>query len=405
LALSLLHVNCRAPGLRLAGDIIAYLFDMVPIARRNLFHDKMKLATACLGVAFSVVLVTCLGGLFVNSSRNATNLVDNAGADVWIVSRGTRAPDLGEPISTRRLYQALATPGVQWAEPLIVHFSQWRLSDGRQEIAQVVGLEPGTRLNLPWGMKTGRKSSIRWDGGVIIDERERRRFGSPGRPLQIDDRVEILSTRARIAGFSEGVGTFTTIPYVFMTARLAHQCTLIGDEWTKFVLVKANTGVSPEDLKKRLASRMPELDVLTASEFARSSRHYWLYGTGIGIGIIFAASLGLVVGSVIVSQTVYASTLDRLAEYGTLKALGASNRRLAVIVAEQAVLLGLIGYAVGAVVTLLLSRKMPEWHLPVQIPLWLFAGMLAVTLFTCVASSITSIAKVFRLPPAAVFRS
>lgn len=365
----------------------------------------MKLATACLGVAFSVVLVTCLGGLFVNSSRNATNLVDNAGADVWIVSRGTRAVDLGEPISKRRLYQAMATPGVEWAEPLIVHFSQWRLSDGRQEIAQIVGVEPATRLNLPWGMAAGRRSSIRWDDGVIIDERERRRFGAPGKPLQIDDRIEILNTRARIAGFSQGVGTFTTIPYVFMTARLAEQCTLLGDEWTKFILVKATAGVSPEELKRRLAARMPEVDVLTAGEFCRSSRNYWLYGTGIGIGIIFAASLGLVVGSVIVSQTVYASTLDRLAEYGTLKALGVSNRRLAAIVAEQAVLLGLIGYALGAAVTVLLSRKMPDWHLPVQIPLWLFAGMLGVTLFTCVVSSVTSIAKVFRLPPAAVFRS
>jgi putative ABC transport system permease protein len=378
---------------------------MVPIARRNLFHDKVKLATALLGVVFSVVLVTCLGGLYVSSSRNATGIVDNAGADIWIAARGTRSVDLGEPISKRRLYQALATPGVMWAEPLIVQFSQWRLPDGRQEIAQIVGIETKTRLNLPWGMAAGRRESIRFDDGVIIDERERGRFGGGGRWLEIGDRVEIFNTRARIAGFSRGVGSFTTIPYVFTTARQAHRHTLLDDEWTKYILVKAAPGVLPGELRQRLAARMPDVEVLTADEFSMRSRDYWLFGTGVGMGIIFAASLGLVVGSVIVSQTIYASTLDRLGEYGTLKALGMSNPHLAWIVLRQAMLIGLMGYGLGAAVALGLSEKLPEWHLPVEIPSWLYGGMLVVTMVTCATSSVTSIAKVFGLPPAAVFRS
>jgi len=378
---------------------------MVPIARRNLFHDKVKLATALLGVVFSVVLVTCLGGLYVSSSRNATGVIDNAGADIWIAARGTRSVDMGEPISKRRLYQALATPGVLWAEPLLVQFSQWRLPDGRQEITQIVGVEPNTRLNLPWGMAAGRRDSIRFDDGVIIDERERGRFGGGGRWLEIGDRVEIFNSRARIAGFSQGVGTFTTIPYVFMTTRQALRCTLLDDEWTKFILVKAAPGVRPDELRQRLVSRLPDVDVLTTAEFSRLSRNYWLFGTGVGMGIIFAASLGLVVGSVIVSQTIYASTLDRMGEYGTLKALGMSNPRLGWIVLRQALLIGLMGYGIGAAVALGLSERMPQWRLPVEIPPWLYGGMLVVTMVTCAASSVTSVAKVFRLPPAAVFRS
>jgi putative ABC transport system permease protein len=377
---------------------------MVPIAQRNLFHDKVKLATALVGVVFSVILVTCLGGLYVNSSKNASGIVDNAGGDLWIVARGTQSVEMGEPISKRRLYQALAMPGVLWAEPLLVQFSQWRLPDGRQEIAQIVGLEPNTRLNLPWGMAEGKRESIRHDNGVILDERERGRFGVAERPLQVGDQGEIFNTRVRIAGFSQGVGSFTTIPYVFMTEGQARRCTMIEDGQTKFVVVKVSPDLSVAEVQERLTERMPDVDVLTTEQFSKLSRDYWLFGTGVGMGILFAATLGLIVGSVIVSQTVYASTLDRLGEYGTLKALGISNQRLASIIVQQALLIGVMGYAAGAVFAALLSQKMPEWHLPVEIPVRLYVGSLLITLVTCAAASITSVAKVFRLPPATVFR-
>ncbi|HUN80578.1 MAG TPA: ABC transporter permease [Phycisphaerae bacterium] len=378
---------------------------MVPLARRNLFHDKMKLTTALVGVVFSVVLVTSLGGLYIASSDNATGIIRNAGGDLWIAAKGTRSIDLAEPISRRRLYQTLATPGVLWAEPLLMHFSQWRLSDGRQEVAEVVGLLPRSKLNLPWGMSAGKSQCIRHDDGVIIDERERKRFGSHNRLLEIGDRVEILNTRTRVAGFSQGVGSFTNIPYVFMTERQARQCTQLGDEQTKFVVVKAAPEANVEQLRHRLAAHMPDVDILTTDQFTRLTRDYWLFGTGVGMGIIFAAALGLIVGAVIVSQTIYASTLDRLPEFGTLKALGMGNMRLALVIIQQALLIGLMGNLLGTAAVSWLSGRMMEWHLPIEIPPWLYAAMIALTVVMCAAASVTSVLKVFRLPPATVFRS
>lgn len=378
---------------------------MVPIARRNLFHDKIKLSTALVGVIFSVLLVTCLGGVYVGSNRHASGIVDNAGADLWIASRGTRTVDLGEPISERRLYQALATPGVLWAERLLMQFSEWRLPDGRQEVAQIVGVEADTHLNLPWDMAVGKRGSIRHDDGVIIDYRERWRFGSGKRPLEVGDRAEIFNTRARVAGFANGVGSFTTIPYVFTTHKQAQRCTPIPEGQTKFIVVKAQPGVALGELRKALLSRMPDVDVLTTEEFSRSCREYWMFGTGIGMGIIFAGLLGLIVGCVIVAQTIYASTIDRLGEYGTLKALGMSNRELAFIIIRQALWIGTLGYAFGAVFAALLARKLPDLHLAIYIPGWLYAAMFVVTMVTCMTASVTSVTKVFRLPPAVVFRS
>ncbi|HVP11233.1 MAG TPA: ABC transporter permease [Phycisphaerae bacterium] len=377
---------------------------MVPIARRNLFHNKVKLATAAVGVAFSTVLVTCLGGLFVGTSRQATGIIDHAGADLWVAAPGTRSIGLGEPISERRLYQAMSVPGVLWAEPVVLQFSSWRLRDGRQEVTQIVGLVPHSRLNLPWDMAMGTRGHMLHDDGVIIDERERKRFGSEERPLEVDDRVEILNVRARVAGFSRGVGSITTIPYVFTTQKQAQRYTTVDEGQTSYIAVKAASGIEVARLQRELEYHIPEVDVLTAEQFSERTRDYWVFGTGLGLGIIFAAGLGLVVGSVVVSQTIYAATLERLAEYGTLKALGMSNQRLAFIIIEQALWIGGFGFAAGAACAATLGACMPGWHLPVEIPAWLYGLMLLLTSAMCTGASVTSVIKVFRLPPAVVFR-
>ncbi len=376
---------------------------MVSIATKNLLHDKVRLATSFVGVAFSVMLVTSLGGLYLASAGNASCVIDNAGGDLWITASGTRAFDLAEPISRRRLYQAQATPGVAWAEPLLVHFSQWRLPDGRPEVAQIVGIAPKSRLNLPWDTVEGGREFLESRDGVMIDERERRRFGSAGRPLRVGDQAEIMNSKVRIAGFTRGVGSITTIPYVFTSQRQAERCTAVGDEQTKFIVVKAAAGVPVVELQRRLAARLPDMDVLTTAQLSSQSRDYWLFGTGVGMGIVFAAVLGLAVGSVIVCQTIYTSTLDRLREYGTLKALGMDNSRVAMIVLRQALMVGSIGFGVGTALAYAVGQKLPDWNMQVVFEPWLHGAVLVITLVTCAAASVTSAAKVFRLSPAMVF--
>ena len=81
-----------------------------------------------------------------------------------------------------------------------------------------------------------------------------------------------------------------------------------------------------------------------------------------------------------------------------------SSRRLALIIIEQALWIGCLGFAAGAVSAAALGWCMPGWHLPVEIPPWLYGLMLLLTLVMCVGASVTSVMKVFRLPPAVVFR-
>ncbi|HOW69296.1 MAG TPA: ABC transporter permease [Phycisphaerae bacterium] len=378
---------------------------MPAIALHNLIHDKHKLVLALVGIMFSVVLITLQLGILTNATHNAGGLVNNAGADVWVMQCGTRNVDQCETLSERRYYQVITVPGVAWAERLVVQFSPWKLPNGQQSTVTLVGLEPDSRLNLPWGMAVGQRDDIFHQNGIIIDKRERSRYGSAERPLSVDDRLEIGGHRARVAGFSSGVGTFTFAPYVFTSYKRAQESGKLRPDSTKYVLVKALPGLSAEELRDRILQRVNEVDAFTTTEFAAKTSYYWLISTGMGLGVIAAATISLIVGTVIVGQTMYSATIERLHEYGTLKALGMSNIALAGVVVRQAIMTGLIGYAGGAAIAYSVGNRLSQYNVPVEVPLALLAVMLVVAVGMCVVASVSSVVRVFRLEPAIVFRN
>ena len=128
---------------------------MPPLAQRNLFHDKVRLAVTLTGIVFAVVLIVVELGLFVGFTVTTSNLIDNSGADLWVTSKHVPYVEQGVPFSERKVYQVRAVPGVAKAEKLITRWVEWKRPDGRQESVQVVGLnvdenlgtsvEPGAR--------------------------------------------------------------------------------------------------------------------------------------------------------------------------------------------------------------------------------------------------------------------
>ncbi|WP_201758852.1 ABC transporter permease [Acidisarcina polymorpha] len=95
---------------------------MPPIARRNLFHDKVRLIVTLTGITFAVVLMVVELGLFLGFSTTTTGLIDHSGADLWVASQRIPYIEQGGIFSERKLYQVRATPGVSSAEKYIARF-------------------------------------------------------------------------------------------------------------------------------------------------------------------------------------------------------------------------------------------------------------------------------------------
>ena len=158
-------------------------------------------------------------------------------------------------------------------------------------------------------------------------------------------------------------------------------------------------------MKRQLQARLPDVDVLTRDEFARRSQIYWISQTGAGGGILAAAILGFLVGLVIVSQTIYATTMENLEEFATLKALGASRWYVMKIVLGQALICGVIGTLIGVAVTFPLvgqAQRAIPW---IQTPWWLPVGMIGPSLAMCCLAALVSIRAALNVEPARVFRA
>jgi putative ABC transport system permease protein len=375
---------------------------MALLARRNLFHDRIRFAVTLTGIAFALVLIIIQFGLFLGFTTTTSNNIDHSGADLWIVFHGVGYFDTGRNFSERKYYQVLSTPGVAQAEKYMQAFGRWKRPDGRIENIQVIGFHPGSGLGEPWNLVQGSTWEVKQEDGVIVDELYREKLGVS----KIGDRVEIGDHRARVVGLTHGIRSFTTSPFVYASFKnsLDYTNPASEEDRTAYILVKAANGVSSEALRKRLEERLTDVDVYTTAAFRRKTRFYWMFTTGAGLAVLTAALMGLVVGIAVVAQTIYAATMDHIREYGTLKAMGATNRYLYRVLIEQAVWSAVLGYGVAMVVAYFIVKGSEKGGAVILMPWSMTFGMLVLAIVMCIAAALVSINKVTRIDPAMVFR-
>jgi putative ABC transport system permease protein len=373
---------------------------MPPLARRNLFHDKVRLFVTLTGIAFSVVLMVVQWGLFQGFSTSTSSIIDNSGADLWVTAKNVAYIDQAIAFNERKYYQVLATPGVATASKYISRWSVWKEPNGRSESVDVVGFNPDSPLGGPWDMVAGDRQQVKQPNAVIIDKIYADKLAA----THLEDHSEIAGYRARVVGFTNGIRAFTTAPYVFTTFKNAQDYTGFNADQTNFVLVKAAPGVDIKKLKDDLKARLPDNDVFETAEFSAMTRHYWMFTTGAGVAVLMAAVLGLVVGIAVVAQTIYATTMDHIREYGTLKAMGAPNRYVLGVIMAQAAIAAAMGYAIGMSISVFVVHGAAKGGANIMLTWQTAVMMLFLTIAMCMTAAVVSVNKIFSLDPVMVFK-
>jgi putative ABC transport system permease protein len=370
------------------------------IAWRTLAHDRARFVVTIIGIVFSVVLMSIQWGLLIGCVDTATSMVNHAGADFWIVSRGTANVDQSVTLPERWYYKALSSTGVSAANKLILWFADWRRPDGRTEFVNVVGFDLDSGVGGPWNLVTGSVEDLRKPDSVIIDRLYAAKLGVD----RLGETVEIHGVRARVVGFTDGIRAFTQSPYVFTSFENAQRYGGLDEGQTNYLLVRAAPGADKAALQRELRRALPMTDVLSSAEFSTMTAHYWLLTTGAGAALVVGALLGVVVGIIVVAQTLYAATVERLSEYATLLAIGAPAGYLNRIVLQQALISGVFGYAIGIAVAAAVAAGAADSSVALVLPWQLAAGVAVVTLAMCGTASLVAIRKIKNIDPTMVFR-
>jgi putative ABC transport system permease protein len=275
-----------------------------------------------------------------------------------------------------------------------------RRKDGGQENIALVGFNPETGVGGPWRLLVGDFQSMKASKTIIVDESAYGKLGV----LRVGDQVEINEQRVRVAGISQGVRGFTTVPYVFTSYRAAQILDPFARDRTAFIVARVSPGSDPHEVAARLRE-IRDVDVYTRAQYSWKTRLYWTWETGIGVGFGLTVLMAIIVGVVIVSQTIYSATIEHLREFGTLKAIGATNRDVYLIILKQALINALIGYAIGLALTLLAVRLLGVTGTVLVIPFELMAAVFGLTVAMCATASVVSVRKALSVDPLVVFRS
>jgi putative ABC transport system permease protein len=177
----------------------------------------------------------------------------------------------------------------------------------------------------------------------------------------------------------------------------------LSSDQATYLLVKLEPGADLDGVRRAIKDKLSSVEVLTGSEFEGRSLDQWLFATGAGVALIGGALLGILVGTVIVAQTLYSSTKDHLSEFATLRALGSSKGYIHRVILLQAALSAVIGYVLGMAIALVVVSFSEQTALPIVMTPELAAGLFVLTVAMCSISAMAAIMKVTKIDPAMVF--
>lgn len=416
---------------------------MASLARKNLLEDIPRFLVAQAGIMFAVVLVTVQLGIFRGFLRSTALIVDQSKADLWVSSEDMVYFELTPSIPAESMFLIGDIKGVALTEPLLLPSAQWHSEGGQIAPLKIIGFNPDGNLFQPWNVMEGTVAALNTPYTVLIDQSNRKALDTQ----TVGEVAEINSLPSKVVGFTRGTQSIASSAFAFTsiesalsystsTFKTSMSCLSDADgnlkcdrvarrlpqeEWAKnqanvrsleasdgitHILVKLDDTADLETVRAAIEASVSGVRALTPEQVAERTRTYWRDRTGIGFILGMGAGLGVVVGIVIVSQILYSSVSDHIKEFGTLKAMGASDWMLYGVIVEQSLWMAIMGYAPGTLLCFFISKwTATSMGIVILMTPLSSLAVLGITLTMCVGSAFFAIQKVTRVDPAIVFKA
>jgi putative ABC transport system permease protein len=368
-------------------------------ALQILWWERARYFPGILSVTFAALLVGLQCGLLLGLFSSTSLVLDRTDADIWVGSHGVASVDQGQAIPERHLARLASQPEVKRCEVYLQGRGLWNRPDGSNELCMIVGsrLEEGA-LGAIRQLTPELRARLTEPRTVVIDESDLGRLGISG----VGAMAEISERRVRVVGLVRGLKGLANA-YVFCSIQTARELLYLKSDETIYLLGRCPDRAAAAAVVRRFAADQ-QLSAFTQLDFSRRSRLYWLLKTRAGLAFGWAAILGLIVGTVITGQTLYAATAVNLREYAVLRAMGIPRYRMALVVGWQCLAVGVAGLLLSLPLIFALAGLADLFGIRVLLPGWLLAGMSLTTLVVALVSGLAALRLVLRVEPALLLR-
>lgn len=366
----------------------------------TLWHERQRYLPGVLAVGFSALLIALQCGLLLGLFSITSIPIDHNQADVWMGAPGVLSVDLGRPIREGYVARMAAQPEIERCEIYLQGFAYWSKRSGANELCVVIGSRlSDDSLGAISKLTPELRDKLTEPGTVAIDESDQERLGITG----IGDTAEVSGQRVRVIGFTRGLKSLAG-PYVFASVATARPLLRYVPDQTSYILGKCRNPQDAEMVAKRLTTEYDNISAFTKDGFSYHSRMHWLLKTKAGVALGYAAALGLLVGAVVTSQTLYAATAASLREFAVLRALGIPRWRMALLVMNQAFWIGIIGIALAIPAVHGLAEVADRLTVQILLPWWLQCAAAGVTLLMALGSGLMALRSLRDVEPATLLR-
>jgi len=371
------------------------------IAIQSLLFDRGKLVASLLGVALATTLAFVQIGLYRGFEISASTVIQHVGGDLWVIPAGIDVLDNAQVMSPGPRQLLLSHPCVADVRAVIYGFVLMQKPSGTRSTALIVAVEPRPGREVPWAVAGGSVAALDQPLRVSVDRTDLRKLELPRDALGA--KFEVSNREVVVAAVTEGIRSFTLNPYLFTSLTNARRLVNLSENQAMYYTIDLAEPGCAADLVQWMKGQ-PDVRLLDTAGWIRKTEDYWVGGSGAGTALGFSALLGLIVGGVIVGQTLYSMTKEHLLELATLKALGARPAELAGFVLWQVAVLATVGGATGFAIALGLKRLLAQAGLTVVLSPYTVGLGAAATLAMCLLASITSLRALFKVETAQVLR-
>lgn len=378
---------------------------MFSTALKFIRYDKAKSIGIIIGIVISIFLIGQQLGILSFLTGMMGGLVDNSRKDIgqiWVVDNITQNANELAKIDEGIVREIRSIEGVANTYPVVVANASVKFENGKTGSVILVGSEPPLFVAGPERrlIKDGTLMGLNEEGGVTAEYYDEATFNTT---LAVGSRLEINGKEAFIKLQTKNARSFSGA-LMYTSLSKARYYAGFSENKVSTVAVQVKPGYAINNVIENINKTIYGVRAWDAQVLRNETVSYLTISSNIGTSVGSLVVFAIISGFFIIGLTLYSAALDRIKDYGTLKAIGATNGYVRNLILMQSFLFAIVGFILAFLLLQLFRIGVQEAGLvfhysPIQL-----LGMFFITIFISVGGSLFAIKKINSVEPASVFR-
>jgi putative ABC transport system permease protein len=377
---------------------------MLLLAWKFIRFDRAKSIGVVTAIVISIFLIGQQLGLLGFLAGLMGNLVSNSNVtprDIWVIEAQSENVNVLNRIDQRYVQQLRSVAGVEQTFPILIVNCQASFLDGRTAGISLIGSDAPTFI-------TGPKAARIYEGrlaDLATPEALSAEFfnaSSWKTDLYLNKQIEINGKSARIKLITKKAQAFGG-DFMYTTIENARHYGNLDASSVSIISVRLKPDADKDMVIASINSLYPELRAWDVEKLKNSTVKEILISSNMGMSFGTLVVFAMISGFFIIGLTLYSSALDRIKDYGTLKAIGAKKGYVNRLIVAQAFLFAIFGFLIAILLLIGFAQGVKNSGLFISFSLPFVGFLFFLTLLISIGGSLFAVRKISRLEPASVF--